>query len=52
MTMSNSDETTTIKFRRRQFPILLFFAMTINKSQGQSLSNVGLYLPKPIFTHG
>jgi hypothetical protein len=28
------------------------FAMTINKSQGQSLSHVGIYLPKPVFTHG
>ena len=26
--------------------------MKINKSQGQSLSIVGLYLPKPIFSHG
>ena len=26
--------------------------MTINKSQGQSLKKVGLYLCKPVFTHG
>ncbi|KAF1881962.1 hypothetical protein Lal_00038606 [Lupinus albus] len=26
--------------------------MTINKSQGQSLESVGLYIPKPIFSHG
>jgi ATP-dependent exoDNAse (exonuclease V) alpha subunit len=26
--------------------------MTINKSQGQSLNRVGLYLPKQVFTHG
>jgi ATP-dependent DNA helicase PIF1 len=26
--------------------------MTINKSQGQSLEYVGLYLPRPVFTHG
>jgi ATP-dependent DNA helicase PIF1 len=32
------------KFSRRQFPISLCFVMTINKSQGQSLSKVGLYL--------
>ncbi|KAL5147655.1 TMV resistance protein N [Glycine soja] len=40
------------KLLRRQFPIMLSYAMTINKSQGQSLSMVGLYLPKPVFTHG
>ena len=37
---------------RRQFPIRLCFAMTINKSQGQSLKNVGLDLRSPVFTHG
>ena len=26
--------------------------MTINKSQGQTLSNVGVYLKKKVFTHG
>jgi ATP-dependent exoDNAse (exonuclease V) alpha subunit len=26
--------------------------MTINKSQGQTLGCVGLYLPRPVFTHG
>ncbi|CAN1821484.1 ATP-dependent DNA helicase PIF1 [Linum perenne] len=38
--------------KRRQFPIRLCYAMTINKSQGQTLDQVGLYLPKPISTHG
>lgn len=37
---------------RRQFPIKVCYSMTINKSQGQTLSNVGLYLKKPVFTHG
>jgi len=31
---------------------MLSYAMTINKSQGQSLSTVELYLPKPAFSHG
>ncbi|KAJ0245574.1 hypothetical protein HA466_0180240 [Hirschfeldia incana] len=39
-------------FRRRQYPIRLCYAMTINKSQGQSLNRVALYLPRPVFTHG
>ena len=37
---------------RRQFPIRISYAMTINKSQGQTLSSVGLYLKTPVFTHG
>jgi hypothetical protein len=37
---------------RRQYPIKICYAMTINKSQGQTLSNVGIYLRKPVFTHG
>jgi ATP-dependent DNA helicase PIF1 len=38
--------------RRCQFPVRVAFAMTINKSQGQSLERVGVYLPNPVFTHG
>lgn len=37
---------------RRQFPIRVCYAMTINKSQGQTLAAVGLYLKTPVFTHG
>ena len=37
---------------RRQFPIVLAFAITINKSQGQSLEKVGIYFERPLFSHG
>ena len=46
------EERTGIEFRRRQFPIRLAFAMTINKAQGQTLNKVGLYLKDPVFSHG
>jgi ATP-dependent DNA helicase PIF1 len=38
--------------KRKQFPIRLSFAMTINKAQGQTIPNVGIYLPEPVFSHG
>ncbi|XP_003739875.1 uncharacterized protein LOC100902110 [Galendromus occidentalis] len=40
------------RLRRRQFPVRLSFAMTINRSQGQTFSRVGIELEEPIFSHG
>jgi ATP-dependent DNA helicase PIF1 len=40
------------KFQRKQFLLTVSFAMTINKSQCQSLKHVGVYFPSPIFSHG
>ncbi|KAL6225029.1 hypothetical protein ACLB2K_003881 [Fragaria x ananassa] len=37
---------------RKQFPVKLSFALTINKSQGQTIPNVGIYLPDHVFSHG
>ncbi|XP_019167570.1 PREDICTED: uncharacterized protein LOC109163271 [Ipomoea nil] len=52
MSMSPSDPRLPFKFQRRQFLIMLSYAMTINKSQGKTLSHVGLILKKPVFVHG
>ncbi|XP_058750081.1 uncharacterized protein LOC131623071 [Vicia villosa] len=52
MSMSPSESPWPFKLIRRQFPIIVSYAMTINKSQGQSLDSVGLYLPSPVFSHG
>jgi hypothetical protein len=41
-----------IKLKRRQFPIQLAFAMTINKAQGQTLTHIRIDLRKPVFSHG
>ena len=43
---------TGVEFKRRQFPVRLAFAMTINKAQGQTLEKVGIYLDRPVFSHG
>nr|GEV12429.1 vacuolar protein sorting-associated protein 36 [Tanacetum cinerariifolium] len=47
------------KLKRTQFPVRLSFAMTINKAMGkqfqihgQTIPNVGVYLPDSIFSHG
>jgi len=50
--LSPSDSKLPFILKRRQFPVSVCFAMTINKSQGQSLQRVGLFLSKPVFSHG
>ena len=52
MNMSPSDTPFPFKLSRRQFPIRLAYGLTINKSQGQTFTKVGVYLPQPVFTHG
>lgn len=47
-----SDNKFPFTLKRKQFPVKLAFAITINKSQGQTISQVGLYLPEHVFTHG
>ena len=40
------------KLKRRQFPVRLAFAITINRARGQSVKHVGLDLWTPVFAHG
>ena len=40
------------EFVRVQFPLRLAFAITINKSQGQTLNHVGVIIQQPVFAHG
>ncbi|XP_027181704.1 uncharacterized protein LOC113780084 [Coffea eugenioides] len=49
---TSDSEKNGIPFKRTQFPVKLCFAMTINKSQGQTLDYVGIYFREPVFSHG
>lgn len=50
--MAPSDSGHEFQFNRRQLPLILAFAITINKSQGQTFERVAIYLSKPVFNHG
>ena len=52
MTLRPKEREFPFEWSRRQFPVRVAFAMTINKSQGQTLSNVGVWLSDPCFSHG
>nr|XP_017255780.1 PREDICTED: uncharacterized protein LOC108225432 [Daucus carota subsp. sativus] len=52
MELCPTDTKLPFKLIRKQMPLQICYSMTINKSQGQSLAKVGLYLPNPVFTHG
>ncbi|CAF2084918.1 unnamed protein product [Brassica napus] len=52
LSITPSDTRLPFKMCRRQLPLAVAFAITINKSQGQSLSEVGIFLPRPVFSHG
>lgn len=36
---------------RKQFQIILAFAITINKSSGESFDSIGIFLRRPLFSH-
>ncbi len=52
MNLSPTDSDLPFTLNRMQFPVLLAFAVTINKSQGQTFDRVGILLEEPVFSHG
>ena len=50
--LSPSENTLPFQMKRRKVPVILAFAMTVNKSQGQSFEHVGVYLPESVSAHG
>jgi hypothetical protein len=50
--LHKGDANCPLSFYRFQFPVAPAFCMTINKSQGQSLNEVVVFLPSPVFSHG
>ena len=52
ITLTDKSSPDTVILRRKQFPVSLAYAMTIDKSQGQSLQRVGIALETPCFAHG
>lgn len=50
--LAPSDTTLPFILKRRQFPIIPAYAITINKSQGQTFDHVGINLQTAVFSHG
>eukprot|EP00116_Pleurobrachia_bachei_P000686 sb/3460948/ len=50
--MSPTDSIFPFKLTRKQFPIRPSFALTANKSQGQTLTRVGINTEQSFFQHG
>ena len=50
--LTDNNTPNTFILRRKQFPVCLAYAITIDKSQGQSLEHVGVSLTSECFAHG
>jgi len=50
--LTRSEEELPFILQHTKFPICLCYAMTVNKSQDQSLEHVGIYLYTLASTHG
>ncbi|CAN1250925.1 ATP-dependent DNA helicase PIF1 [Linum perenne] len=50
--LDKTDPNWPFTLKRRQYPVRLCYAVTINKSQGKTLEHIGIYLPNPVFSHG
>ncbi|XP_066913355.1 uncharacterized protein [Clytia hemisphaerica] len=52
ITFCPNDTNLPFQLKRVQFPLRLSYAVTINKSQGQTYEKVGIFLRRPCFSHG
>lgn len=52
MDLTSDESSLTCKMLHHQFPILPAYAMTITKSQGQTIEKAGVYLNTSVFAHG
>lgn len=50
--MGSNESKWPFKVKRKEFPLAIYFVMTINKNWGASLKEVGLYLLEQVFTQG
>jgi hypothetical protein len=50
--LNKSNQNLPVTMVRRQFPLSLAYSLSIDKSQGQTFNQIGMYLPKPCFSHG